>query len=545
VNPNGAATTWHVEYGTSTSYGSNTSSASVGSGTASVAVSGSLTGLTAGTIYHYRVVATNSSGTGRGADGILTTSATPQVVTGSAGNVAPTSATLNGTVNPSSRSTSWYFEYGTSTSYGTKTTAKDAGSGTSTVTVSAPVTGLTSGRTYHFRIVATSDAGTSRGADQTFLASAPPTVTTKAASSVKDSSANLNASVNPNGVATTVYFDYGTSTGYGSKSATKSIGSGRSATNVSIPVTGLTPGVAYHVRVVASNAVGTNAAGDQTFSTTGQPIVRTGSATGVSSSGATLTGSVAPNGHASSWYFQYGPTTSYGLQTPTRSASSGGTRSVSEAIGSLTAGKPYHFRLVATNSVGPSYGADAFFTTAGPPVTLAASAGTVVSRAGVMLSGKVSSGRPNETVVVFAQRFAAGSFTALATVLTDTGGTWSLTVRPMIGTSYKGVWNGSTSPTVSIAVRPAITIRALARQRFAAHVIAGRSFAGRIAQLQRRLLDGRWRTIARAHLDRRSSAIFHPSLKRGRSRLRIAISVNQAGGGYLAGFSPGISVRRR
>ena len=90
-----------------------------------------LTGLNAGTSYHYRVVATSTPGTGHGADGLLTTSAAPQVVTGSASSVTTTSATLNGTVNPSSRATSWYFEYGTSTSYGKKTAAKDAGSGTS------------------------------------------------------------------------------------------------------------------------------------------------------------------------------------------------------------------------------------------------------------------------------------------------------------------------------------------------------------------------------------------------------------------------------
>ena len=545
VNPNGAATTWYVEYGTSTSYGSKSSSASAGSGTSSVAISATLTGLAPGTSYHYRVVATNSTGTGRGADGLLTTSSAPQAVTSGASTVTPTSATLNGTVNPSSRATSWYFEYGTSASYGTKTSAKDAGSGTSPVTVSAPVTGLTGGRTYHFRLVATSDAGTSRGADQTFIASAAPAVTTKAASSVNDSTATLNASVNPNGQATTVYFEYGTSTSYGAKSAAKSIGSGRSSTNVSIPVTGLVPGVVYHVRVVASNAAGANSGSDQTFTTTGQPVVRSGSATGVSSNGATLAGSVDPNGHATSWYFQYGPTASYGLQTPTRSASSGGARSVSEAIVSLLPGKTYHFRLVATNSVGPSYSADTTFTTAGPALTLAVSTGTVVSRGGVTLSGKVASARADESVAVFAQRFASGSFAAIATVLTDAGGTWSLTVRPTISTTYKGVWNGSTSSTATVAVRPAVSLRALARQRFATRVVAARSFTGRTVQLQRHLLDGRWLTIARARLNGRSAAVFQPSLKRGRSTLRVAISVNQAGGGYLAGFSSWVSIRRR
>jgi hypothetical protein len=545
VNPNGAATTWYVEYGTSTGYGSKTATASAGSGTNSVAISPTITGLKSGTSYHYRVVATSSAGTGHGADGLLTTSAAPQAVTGAATGVTTSSATLNGTVNPSSRATSWYFEYGTSTSYGTKTATKDAGSGTSPVAVAAAVTGLASGRTYHFRLVATSDAGTSRGSDQTFQASGPPTVTTKPASSVKDSTATLNASINPNGQATTFYFEYGTSTSYGTKTAAKSIGSGRSSMNVSVTAAGLAPSVAYHVRVIATNAGGTSSGSDQTFTTTGPPIVRSGSAAGIGSNGATLTGSVDPSGHSTQWYFQYGPSTSYGLVAPAHSASSGGVRSVSETVSGLTPGKTYHFRLVGTNSSGTSSSADATFTTAGSAVTLTASTTTVIWRRAVTLTGKVASGRGNETVAVFAQRYASGSFTALATVLTDPGGTWSLVVRPSVGTTYKGVWNGSTSSTVVVAVRPSVSLRTLPRQRLATRVLGAHSFAGRTVQLQRHLLSGRWLTIARARLGSGSAAVFHPKLKRGRSTLRVAISVNQAGGGYLAGFSTWVTVRRR
>jgi hypothetical protein len=545
VNPSGAATTWHVDYGTSTSYGSTTGAANAGSGTTSVAVSQSLTGLKPGTSYHYRFVATSSSGTAHGADGLLTTSAAPQAVTGSATSVSTTSATLNGSVNPESRATTWYFEYGTSTSYGTQTAKKDAGSGSSPVAVSAAVTGLTSGRTYHFRLVAVSDAGTSRGSDQSFLASSQPTVTTKTASSVKDSTATLNASVNPNGEATTVTFEYGTSTSYGAKTSPKGIGSGASSTNVSVPVSGLAPSTTYHVRVVASNAAGTSGGSDQTFTTTGPPIVHSGAATGVGSSGATLTGSVDPSGHSTHWYFQYGPSTSYGLVAPAHSASSGGARSVSETVAGLTAGTTYHFRIVAQSSAGTSYSPDAFFTTAGAALTLTSSTSTAIARHAVTLAGKVGIARPNEMVALFSQRYGTGSFSAIATVLTDAGGTWRLVVRPTIGTTYKAVWNGATSSTVAVAVRPSVTLRTLPHKRFATHVLAGRSFAGRIVQLQRHLLDGRWVTIARVRLNGRSAATLHPKLKRGRWTLRVAISINQAGGGYLAGFSQWVTVRRR
>jgi len=132
-----------------------------------VPVSFAVTGLTAGTTYHYRLVATSTAGTTRGADGVVTTTAAPQVVTGSATNVTPSSATLNGTVNPSGRATTWFFDYGTTTGYGNKTATKDAGSGASNTNVSAAISGLTAGRTYHYRLTATSDAGTSHGSDQT------------------------------------------------------------------------------------------------------------------------------------------------------------------------------------------------------------------------------------------------------------------------------------------------------------------------------------------------------------------------------------------
>jgi len=546
VNPNGTATSWQFEYGTSTSYGSTTSAGNAGSGTSSVPVSFALTGLKAGTTYHYRLVATSTAGTTRGVDGILTTTAAPQVVTGGATNVTPSSATLNGTVDPSGRATTWFFEYGTTTGYGNKTAAKDAGSGTGAVNVSAGISGLTAGRTYHYRLRATSDAGTSHGSDQTFIATSAPTATTRPVSNIGDTTATLNSAVNPNGSATTVSFDYGTSTSYGSKSSSKSAGSGRSTQNVAIGISGLAPNTTYHVRVVAVNASGTSTGSDVTFATTGRPLVSTGAASGVGSNAATLGGAVDPNGHAASWFFQYGTTTGYGTQTPTRSSSSrSGVQNVTEAIAGLKPSTTYHFRLVGSNGVGTTFGNDATFTTGGPPVTLATSTATVVLGRSAVLSGKISSGKSNESVVVFSQRYASGSFAAVATVLTDAGGVWTLRVSPRIATTYKAVWTGNTSPTVTIGVHPAVSLRALGRLRFATHVTGVHSFRGRIVQLQRRRLNGSWVTIARVRLNAGSNAVFHPRLARGRSTLRVAFSINQAGGGYLAGFSRAITVRRR
>jgi len=549
VNPNGQATTWYVEYGTSTSYGTKTANVSAGSGTANTAVSASLTGLTAGTTYHYRVVATNSSGTDRGADGIFTTSAGPVAVTGSATSVTTTTATLNGTVDPNGRATTWYFEYGTSTSYGSKTTERSAGSSTSTAGVSAPVSGLTRGRLYHYRLVATSDAGTSRGADQTFSTITAPTAVTGAASSIAPTSARLNGRVTPNGQATTWYFEYGTGTSYGAKTPTRSLGSGTSAVNVAASLTGLRRTTTYHYRLVATNASGTTVGGDRVFSTSLAPSVRTGAAQNAGATTATLTGAVDRRGRATNWYFEYGTTTRYGARTPTRAVPSGsGARSVRASLTRLTPGTTYHYRLVATSDAGTGRGANAAFTTVG--VRLATPALRVVFGRGLTLSGSVPVKRAGETVTVFAQPFGEGSFRSIATVLTAADGTWRYIARPRIRTSYLASWNGGRSGATVVGVGPAVSLRRTSAGLLSTRVTGARSFAGRFVQLQRRTAAGRWVTIKRLRLNKRSAAIFRPvtfraALPRGaRSTLRIAISVNQAGAGYLGGFSRPIVFRR-
>ncbi len=173
VNPDGQTVSdCHFDYGTSVSYGSSVPCLSLpGSGNSPVAVSAAVEGLSQTTTYHFRIVATNASGTSRGSDGLFTTLAnTPTVLTGEASLVAPTSAALNATVNPNGETVSdCHFDYGTSVSYGSSVPCSSLpGSGTSAVEVSAPVRGLSTDTTYHFRIVATNPSGTSNGSDQSF-----------------------------------------------------------------------------------------------------------------------------------------------------------------------------------------------------------------------------------------------------------------------------------------------------------------------------------------------------------------------------------------
>lgn len=92
----------------------------------------------------------------------------PTATTGSPSNVAESSATVSGTVNPRGTDTHYHFEYGTTSSYGTNTAPTNAGAGTTDVGASANLAGLAGNTTYHYRLVATSSAGTATGADQTF-----------------------------------------------------------------------------------------------------------------------------------------------------------------------------------------------------------------------------------------------------------------------------------------------------------------------------------------------------------------------------------------
>lgn len=95
-----------------------------------------------------------------------------------------------------------------------------------------------------------------------------PSVTTSSAANVTSTSATLNGTVNPNGVATGAFFQWGTSTTYGNLTTSQTLGSGTGILNVSASVSGLSPNTVYHFRSVAANSTGgTTFGADQTFAT--------------------------------------------------------------------------------------------------------------------------------------------------------------------------------------------------------------------------------------------------------------------------------------
>jgi len=369
ITPLGLATTYWFEYGETTSYGTKipVTPESVGSGLVGVSVEKTITGLKEGTKYHFRVVAESSAGTSAGIDRTFTTLKLPKVITEPATAIKSTSTTLNGKVNPEGTATSYWFEYGETTSYGSKTSIISAGSGSSYVAVSQTPTGLKGATEYHFRIVAESEAGKSvPGEDRTFTTLTLKAIT-EAATVIEITQATLNGKVNPEGTATSYWFEYGETTSYGTKipMEPESLGSGTEYVPVSQTITGLKESTTYHFRVVAESALGPSEGLDKTFTTLKKVI--TEPATEISLTQATLNGKVNPRGSATTYWFEYGETTSYGTKIPVEAESVGsGTEfvPVSQTITGLLSNHTYHFRVVIKSAEVVSEGKDALVKTA-------------------------------------------------------------------------------------------------------------------------------------------------------------------------------------
>lgn len=176
VNPGGRGTRFAFQFGRTTGYGSQTPSASVGSGVKSLAVKANLSGLRSGTLYHYRLIATNASGTSAGADRAFRTSGSPppppppppRALTGAATSSLH-GASLTGLVNPNSRPASYHFEFGLTALYGLQTAPGSLPAVPLPQPVRFPISGLQSHRIYHYRLVAGGVGGTSLGADAVFI----------------------------------------------------------------------------------------------------------------------------------------------------------------------------------------------------------------------------------------------------------------------------------------------------------------------------------------------------------------------------------------
>ena len=242
-----------------------------------------MTGLQVNTTYYYRLAATNANGTNRGSAQTFLTSGPPAIDSESFSGVGSGHVTLDAGINPDGFATHYHFEYGLSASYGTSLPIPDgeipAGFGEQAVSIN--VTGLQPNTTYHYRVVASNEAGGPvDGADQTFTTLPPALIDSESVSSVADTSATLNAQINPLGTDTTAYVQYGTANCATSPASCADVplppgidlGSAEGELPMSVHVQGLTPGTTYHYRFLITNALVTNPPGviegpDQTFTT--------------------------------------------------------------------------------------------------------------------------------------------------------------------------------------------------------------------------------------------------------------------------------------
>ena len=190
----------------------------------------------------------------------------PIVATTAATAITCTGATLNGSVNPNGLATNYHFEWGTTVAYGNSTSTVSAGSGNTTINVSAPVTGLIAGTTYHFRVVAVNTDGSSNGTDMTFAPCTAAVITT-AASSITMVSASTGGNVTTDGGSTVTARGVCWATTANPTIAGSHTTDGAGTGTFVSSLTGLTANTLYHVRAYATNATGTSYGNDLTFTT--------------------------------------------------------------------------------------------------------------------------------------------------------------------------------------------------------------------------------------------------------------------------------------
>ncbi len=344
-------------------------------------VSEEVTGLEPDTSYKFCFVAENAYGHSAGSEESFMTPPAVEGVSGCAANgVTDESATLQASLEPKGSKVEYWFEYGKSESYGSKANVDESESAEA-VAAKEPVSGLEPNQTYDCRLTAgrkiEGQPYTTNGENGTFRTQAiPPVVEAQPAGFVGTTTATLVAKVGPEHSATQVHFQYGKTEAYGQSTPEEAAGSGLGDTVVGQRIEGLEAGVTYHFRVVAVNEQGMVEYGpDGVFTTsTGvgdAPVASTGPANGVTQTSATLSGTVDPEGYATSYVFEVGTSTGYGTDiSGTLPGAGAEPQGVTLALENLAPDTTYHYRLSATNANGTGEGQDETFTTPGNTYSL-------------------------------------------------------------------------------------------------------------------------------------------------------------------------------
>jgi hypothetical protein len=391
IDTGGQETTWFVEYGLSAGYGSVTASETIpaqprpGSAIPTVQeVRSAAAGLRPGATYHYRVVARNGAGEVRSGDRTFVSGgAPPQISRGFERPAqAVTSVVVGATIDTGELPTTYRVRYGRGFRFATPpaTLPSVASPGQWRATareVRVLVKGLAPGRKVPYRIVATNELGsTSYKGEMTAAGRKSPIASVVSEYGALPTSAIVAATVDTGGLPTTYYVEY-TRVGGKPKRTVKTRlrplpgrGWSPTSTEVRIPLVDLVPDSNYTYRLVVENAAGVTRSRHKLVTGGRRPSLDYLYAVAGQSPNTVVIGAGALTGALpSTFHVEYGPTAAYGQRSPKVSLAAlprpeaprpdGG--EVRIEIGSIQAARTYHFRLVASNTVGTLRSSDRSF----------------------------------------------------------------------------------------------------------------------------------------------------------------------------------------
>lgn len=288
-----------------------------------------------------------------------------------------TTASVAAELNPGSLETTYEFDYGTTSAYGNAMPVPSASLGATSLPqeVTAELTGLAPNTLYHFRVKAENAEGEATGADQMLITNPTPPQTGETVA-LSSEGAIVTGSFNPEGQETRYYVQYGARpcgpTACEAQTKETNDGSGFDQAHPMVTLSGLTPLTVYHYRFVITNAIAGHGGGasygpEREFLTPTAPLAITDLPSTVGATTATVLAEVIPNGANTSYHIEYGTTTSYGESTPLPEGTLSGTPISRDYLAvtlyDLAPDTEYHYRIVAHNDSGESFGDDETFTT--------------------------------------------------------------------------------------------------------------------------------------------------------------------------------------